>query len=83
MGHSTKYSCLPTDQLQGLDKRLADTGVAVTVLPAMDLFVMGRHFEHSVFRGVADANALLAYGVNCSPPQTIPLTGSRRSAIAP
>ena len=66
VGHGTKYSCLPPDQLQDLGARLADTGVAVTVLPATDLFVMGRHQDHSVMRGVADANALLACGVNCS-----------------
>ncbi len=66
VGHGTKYSCLPPDQLQDLGARLADVGVAVTVLPATDLFVMGRHLDHSVIRGVADANALLASGVNCS-----------------
>lgn len=66
VGHGTKYSCLPPAQLRGLGARLADTGVAVTVLPATDLFVMGRHQDHGVIRGVADANALLACGVNCS-----------------
>jgi cytosine deaminase len=66
VGHGTKYSCLPPDQLQDLGARLADTGVSVTVLPATDLFVMGRHQDLSVIRGVADANALLACGVNCS-----------------
>ena len=66
VGHGTKYSCLPPAQLQTLGRRLADTGVAVTVLPATDLFVMGRHQDHGVMRGVADANALLACGVNCS-----------------
>jgi cytosine deaminase len=66
VGHGTKYSCLPPDGLRDLGRRLADTGVAVTVLPATDLFVMGRHQDHSVIRGVADANALLACGVNCS-----------------
>ncbi|MBT3331717.1 MAG: amidohydrolase family protein [Rhodospirillaceae bacterium] len=66
VGHGTKYSCLPPDQLRDLGARLANTGVAVTVLPATDLFVMGRHQDHSVMRGVADANALLACGVNCS-----------------
>jgi cytosine deaminase len=38
----------------------------VTVLPATDLFLMGRDQDHSVRRGVADANALIAHGVNCS-----------------
>lgn len=66
VGHGAKYSLLPTDQLKDLGKRLADTGVAVTVLPATDLFVMGREREHSVVRGVADANALVSCGVNCS-----------------
>ena len=66
VGHGAKYSLLPGDELRDLGKRLADTGVAVTVLPATDLFVMGRERDHSVVRGVADANALVACGVNCS-----------------
>ena len=40
--------------------------VAVTVLPSTDLFVTGRHQDHAVVRGVADANALVAHGANCS-----------------
>jgi cytosine deaminase len=32
---------------------LADAGVAVTVLPATDLFLMGREHAHHVPRGVA------------------------------
>ena len=66
VGHGTKYASLPPAQLRDLGARLADTGVAVTVLPATDLFVTGRHLDHDVIRGVADANALLACGVNCS-----------------
>lgn len=66
IGHGAKYSLLPTDQLRDLGKRMADAGVAVTVLPATDLFVMGRERDHSVVRGVTDANALVACGVNCS-----------------
>jgi len=30
------------------------------------MFTSGRHLEHSVIRGVADANALIAEGANCS-----------------
>lgn len=41
-------------------------GGAVTVLPATDLYLMGRNVDHAVPRGVADAHALLAHGVNCS-----------------
>ena len=66
IGHGNKYSCLPPEELAALGRRLADTGVAVAVLPATDLFTSGRHLEHSVIRGVADANALIAHGANCS-----------------
>ena len=66
IGHGNKYSCLPAAELEALGRRLADSGVAVSVLPATDLFTSGRHLEHSVIRGVADANALIAQGANCS-----------------
>lgn len=66
VGHGTKYSLLPPDRLRTLGERLASAGVAVTVLPATDLFVTGRHQDHAVARGVADANALIEYGANCS-----------------
>jgi cytosine/creatinine deaminase len=66
IGHGNKYSCLPPAELVALGRRLADSGVAVTVLPATDLFTSGRHLDHSVIRGVADANALVAQGANCS-----------------
>ena len=41
-------------------------GVALTVLPSPDLYLMGRDQDHSVRRGVADANVLVENGVNCS-----------------
>lgn len=66
IGHGNKYSCLPAAELEALGRRLAGSGVAVTVLPTTDLFTSGRHLEHSVIRGVADANALIAQGANCS-----------------
>ena len=66
VGHGTKYSLLPPGRLRTLGERLASAGVAVTVLPATDLFVTGRHQDHAVVRGVADANALLECGANCS-----------------
>jgi len=52
--------------LAALGGRLAKSGVAVAVLPTTDLFTSGRHLEHSVIRGVADANALIAEGANCA-----------------
>jgi cytosine deaminase len=65
-GHMAKLSLLPPDQLAALARRLADAGIAVTVLPTTDLFLMGRDQDHNVRRGVADANLLIEHGVNCS-----------------
>lgn len=65
VGHGTKYTGLPPAELAALGRRMADAGVALTVLPATDLFLMGREHDHHVPRGVADANAMLAQGVNC------------------
>jgi cytosine deaminase len=66
VGHMAKLSLLPPNQLGAVAKQLADSGIAVTVLPATDLFLMGRDQDHSVRRGVADAHVLCAHGVNCS-----------------
>ena len=54
-GHMAKLSLLPPAELAALAKSLADSGVAVTVLPATDLFLMGRDQDYNVRRGVADA----------------------------
>jgi len=66
VGHMAKLSLLPPDEVAKLARRLADAGISVTVLPATDLFLMGRDQDHGVRRGVADANLLIDQGVNCS-----------------
>jgi cytosine/creatinine deaminase len=66
VGHMAKLSLIPPVEVAALARRLADSGVAVTVLPATDLFLMGRDQDHNVRRGVADANLLLDHGVACS-----------------
>ena len=66
VGHMAKLSLLPPQEVAKIAKSLADAGVGVTVLPATDLFLMGRDQDHSVRRGVADANWLCEHGVNCS-----------------
>jgi cytosine deaminase len=66
VGHMAKLSLLPPQEVATLARSLADTGIAVTVLPTTDLFLMGRNRDHSVVRGVADANLLLKQGVECS-----------------
>jgi cytosine deaminase len=66
VGHGCKYSTLPPPDLRALATQIADAGVAVTVLPATDLYMMGRNQDHSIQRGVANANVLTENGVNCS-----------------
>jgi cytosine deaminase len=66
VGHGCKYSTLPPADLLTLAAEIADAGVAVTVLPATDLYMMGRDQDHSIQRGVANANVLVEHGVNCS-----------------
>jgi len=65
-GHGCKYSTMPIADLKVLARRIADAGVAITVLPATDLFMQGRDQECNVRRGLADANLLVDHGVNCS-----------------
>ena len=66
VGHVTKLSTVDRGRLSEIGARLANAGVAVTVLPATDLFLMGREHHHHVPRGVAPAHRLLAHGVTCS-----------------
>ena len=66
VGHMAKLSTMPPERLVSVAQRMADAGVAVTVLPLTDLFVMGRDQDHNIRRGVADANFLVEHGVNCS-----------------
>ena len=66
VGHVTKLSAVPPAELANIARRLADAGVAVTVLPATDLFLMGRACDHNVPRGVTHAHKLAEHGVTCS-----------------
>ena len=66
VGHMAKLSLMPPPEAAALARGFADAGIAVTVLPATDLFLMGRDQDHSVRRGVVDANLLIENGVNCS-----------------
>lgn len=65
-GHGTKLSTMPPDQQAVWARRLGDAGVAVTVLPATDLFLMGRDQTYNVRRGLVDANLFVEHGCNCS-----------------
>jgi cytosine deaminase len=68
IGHVTKAASLPLPAFDTMAKRLADAGVALTVLPSTDLYLMGRQHkhDHNVTRGVVPAHKLLHHGVNCS-----------------
>jgi len=66
VGHVTKLSTASPEHFAAVAKRMADAGVAVTVLPSTDLFLMGRGDDRSVKRGVTAAHKLLGHGVNCS-----------------
>src|SRR5713101_1237460 len=66
VGHMAKLSLLPPAEVAALARSLANAGIGVTVLPTTDLFLMGRNRDHSVVRGVADANLLVEHGVSCS-----------------
>ncbi|MBI3916620.1 MAG: amidohydrolase family protein [Betaproteobacteria bacterium] len=65
-GHGSKFSCMPVKRQAAVGKRLGESGVSLAVLPATDLFNGGRHMEHSVMRGVTDANTLIENGANCT-----------------
>jgi cytosine deaminase len=66
VGHVSKLSAVAPEQLQDIAKMLRDSGVAVTVLPSTDLFLMGQGETHLVPRGVAPAHRLVQQGVKCS-----------------
>jgi cytosine/creatinine deaminase len=66
VGHATKLSAVDAQALAAIARRLAEVGVAVTVIPATDLFLMGRDHDHNVPRGVTPAHRLAGHGVTCS-----------------
>jgi cytosine/creatinine deaminase len=68
VGHVTRATSLSPSAFDAMAKRLAGAGVGLTVLPATDLFLMGREHKHdyNITRGVVPAHRLLHHGVNCS-----------------
>jgi cytosine deaminase len=67
IGHVTKMSLLEPHRFDALARRLREAGVAVTVLPSTDLYLMGRgQARQPGARGVLAAHELLQHGVNCS-----------------
>ncbi len=63
LGHMSEMAALPPDEQDALAHTLADAGVSVIVLPATDLYLMGRKDVRSPRRGLAPVKRLLAAGV--------------------
>jgi cytosine deaminase len=66
IGHATKLSALPPREFDAAAAKLSRAGVAVTVLPATDLYLMGRDATHNSPRGLTAAHKLVEKGVLCS-----------------
>ncbi|WP_028241124.1 amidohydrolase family protein [Stutzerimonas azotifigens] len=66
IGHVTKLSALPQDELLAVGRALAQAGVRVTCLPSTDLFLTGREHFHNKPRGLAPLAHLHRCGVTCS-----------------
>jgi cytosine deaminase len=63
IGHVTNLSAMPDARIFAIADSLAEAGIALSVLPATDLFLMGRGYDRLVPRGVAPAHVLAARGV--------------------
>ena len=66
VGHVTKLSMLPPEALDATISLMRDAGLALTVLPATDLFMTGRDRTEAVPRGVAPAHRFHAAGLCCT-----------------
>ncbi len=63
VGHVNKLSAMPATQRTALAQLLQQADIALTVLPATDLLLMGHGQDHLVPRGVVNANELRALGL--------------------
>ena len=63
IGHVTNLSAMAEPEVLAIADRLAHAGIALSVLPATDLFLTGRGHDRLVPRGVAPAHLLAGRGV--------------------
>lgn len=63
VGHATELAALAPEELDPIIGSLRDAGIGVIMLPATDLYLMGRNDARNVRRGLAPAKKLLAAGV--------------------
>lgn len=78
LGHMSEMAALPPDEQDALARTLAQAGVAVIVLPATDLYLMGRKDVRSPRRGLAPVKRLLGAGVTVAA-----ATNNVRNAFTP
>ena len=63
IGHVTNLSAMAEPEILAIADQLAQAGIALSVLPATDLFLTGRDCDRLVPRGVAPAHLLASRGV--------------------
>lgn len=63
VGHVTELGALPPAHRDVVIREIRDAGLGVIVLPATDLYLMGRRDGHRVRRGLAPVKHLLEAGV--------------------
>jgi cytosine deaminase len=66
IGHVTNLSAMSQAEVVAIADRLAEAGIALSVLPSTDLFLNGRGHDRLVPRGVAPAHLLAGRGVSTS-----------------
>ncbi len=63
VGHVTELAALPPEEQEAIAGRLREAGIGVIVLPATDLYLMGRKDVRNIRRGLAPVKRLLEAGV--------------------
>ncbi len=63
-GHVSALGALGPAELAPIAARIRDAGISILVLPATDLYLMGRQDDRNVRRGLAPARRLHEAGVN-------------------
>ena len=63
VGHLTELAALPPWDQEAIVAEIAGAGIGVICLPATDLYLMGRHDDMNVRRGLTPIRRLLAAGV--------------------
>lgn len=66
VAHVTRLSTHALDEQHRIAAELARSGITLSVLPATDLFLMGRDQTDNIRRGVVNANMLLEWGANAT-----------------